>query len=365
MTQRDATSHYSFPLSRITPLKAMASTGSWWEDHRTLVRAGEPRDRPACLRKHLRSQKEKQSIAERLSLGFTLVPRKSPLGYYLGRLVPSKTCSFRQSLPMEASLGVACQPVVCSPNTIASHRASAGAWLASAALKTGRAMDHTQLRGSRILLPPTKPALRVRPISLPMAGPFEPTLPAAWEPKPTSRHKLAVVKPAVNARRARLAEWQAAKGKVLKRPPSVMIPDLPKRCLSKKPPVLSSWTTITDEEETRSELDQASLAVPEEPSQAGRGARREEAVAPWDPATQGAQDSVEYWVHLQLPAGASGNTCLAGKRPQHLADEQCGSARAVDNGKRLLYASTLQISVWKRVPKLSHSDPHPSSLAAE
>ncbi|XP_065407175.1 cytoskeleton-associated protein 2-like isoform X3 [Chrysemys picta bellii] len=320
MTQRDATARYSFPLSRIMPLKAMAGAGSWWEDPSTPLRIGEPRERSACLRKHLRSQKEKQSIAERLGLGFTLVPRKSPLGYYLGRLVPSKTCSFRRNLPAEASLGVAWQPVVHSPNTITSRRASAGAWLASATLKTGRAMDHTQLRGSRILLPPTKPALgRVRPIPSPRAVmPFEPPRPAAWEPKPTSRHKLAVVKPAVNARRAQLAEWQAAKGKVLKRPPCV-IPAPPKRCLSKEPPVLSSWTTITDEEETRSEPDQASLAVLEQPSQAGG----------------------------------------------HLADEQCGSARAVDNGKRLLYASTLQISVWKRLPKLPRSAPHHSSLAAE
>ncbi|XP_023956122.2 cytoskeleton-associated protein 2-like isoform X5 [Chrysemys picta bellii] len=366
MTQRDATARYSFPLSRIMPLKAMAGAGSWWEDPSTPLRIGEPRERSACLRKHLRSQKEKQSIAERLGLGFTLVPRKSPLGYYLGRLVPSKTCSFRRNLPAEASLGVAWQPVVHSPNTITSRRASAGAWLASATLKTGRAMDHTQLRGSRILLPPTKPALgRVRPIPSPRAVmPFEPPRPAAWEPKPTSRHKLAVVKPAVNARRAQLAEWQAAKGKVLKRPPCV-IPAPPKRCLSKEPPVLSSWTTITDEEETRSEPDQASLAVLEQPSQAGGGARREEAVVPWDPATQGPQDSVEYWVHLQQPAGAAGHTSPAGKGPQHLADEQCGSARAVDNGKRLLYASTLQISVWKRLPKLPRSAPHHSSLAAE
>ncbi|KAH1168121.1 hypothetical protein KIL84_003604 [Mauremys mutica] len=358
LTQRDATARYSFPLSRIMPLKAMASTSSWWEAPSTTVRVGEPRDRPACLRKHLRSQKEKQSIAERLSLGFTLVPRKSPLGYYLGRLVPSKTCSFRRSLPVEASLGVAWQPVVHFPNTIASHRAPAGAWLASAALKTGRATDHTQLRGSRILLSPTKPALgRVRPISSPKAVPFEPTHPAAWEPKPTSRHKLTVLKPSVNARRARLAEWQAAKGKVLKRPPCVMIPARPKRCLSKEPLVLPFWTGITDEERMRSELDQASLAVPEQPSQAGRGARREEAVAPWDPATQGSQALVVYWVYLQQPAGAAGNTCPAGNGPQHLADEQCGSARAVDN--------VLQITVWQIRPKLSHSDPHPSSPAAE
>ncbi|KAG6939518.1 cytoskeleton associated protein 2, partial [Chelydra serpentina] len=224
----------------------------------------------------------------------------------------------------------------------------------------------TQLRCSRILLPPTKPALgRVRPVSSPRAVmPFKPPRPAAWEPKPTSRHKLAVVKPAINARRAQLAEWQAAKGKVLKRPPCVMVPALPKRCLSKEPPVLSSWTTITDEEETRSEPDQASLAVPEQHSQAGGGAHKEEAVAPRDPATQGAQDS-EYWVHLQQPAGAAENTCPAGKWPQYLADEQCGLARAVDNGKRLLYASTLQITVWKRLPKLPCSAPHPSSLPAE
>ncbi|KAM9132709.1 cytoskeleton-associated protein 2-like [Pangshura tecta] len=334
----------------------MAGTGSWWEDPSTMVRVGEPRDRPACLRKHLRSQKEKQSIAERLSLGFTLVPRKSPLGYYLGRLVPSKTCSFRRSLRVEASLGVGWQPVVHSPNTIASHRASAGAWLASAALKTGCVTDHTQFRGSRILLPPTKPALgRVRRISLPKAVPFEPSRPAAWEP--TSRHKLTVLKPSVNARRARLAEWQAAKGKVLKRPPCVMIPARPKRSLSKEPLVLPFWTGITDEERTRSELDQASLAVQEQPSQAGGGARREEAVAPWDPATQGSQGFVVYWVYLQQPAGASGNTCPAGKGPQDLADEQCGLARAVDNA--------LHISVWQIRPKLSHSDPHPSSSAAE
>ncbi|XP_077679017.1 cytoskeleton-associated protein 2-like isoform X2 [Eretmochelys imbricata] len=321
MTQRDAAARYSFPLSRITPPKAMAGAGGWWEDPSTPFRAVEPRDRPASLRKHLRSQKEKQSIAERLSLSFSLVPRKSPLGYYLGRLVPSKTCSFRQSLPVEASLGIAWQPVVHSPNTITSRRASAGAWQASTVLRTGRTTDQTQLKGSRILLPPTKPALgRVRPISSPRTVMlFELSGPAAQKPKPTSRHKLAVVKPAINARRAQLAEWQAAKGKVLKRPPCVMVPAPPKRRLSKEPPVLSSWTTIMDEEEMRSEPDQASMAVLEQPSQAGG----------------------------------------------HLADEQCGSARAVDNGKRLLFASTVQISVWKRLSKLPRSAPHPSSLAAE
>ncbi|CAM5126504.1 unnamed protein product [Eretmochelys imbricata] len=365
MTQRDAAARYSFPLSRITPPKAMAGAGGWWEDPSTPFRAVEPRDRPASLRKHLRSQKEKQSIAERLSLSFSLVPRKSPLGYYLGRLVPSKTCSFRQSLPVEASLGIAWQPVVHSPNTITSRRASAGAWQASTVLRTGRTTDQTQLKGSRILLPPTKPALgRVRPISSPRTVMlFELSGPAAQKPKPTSRHKLAVVKPAINARRAQLAEWQAAKGKVLKRPPCVMVPAPPKRRLSKEPPVLSSWTTIMDEEEMRSEPDQASMAVLEQPSQAGGGTRREE-VPPWDPATQEAQDS-EYWVHLEQPAGAAGSACPAGKGPEHLADEQCGSARAVDNGKRLLFASTVQISVWKRLSKLPRSAPHPSSLAAE
>ncbi|XP_038266389.1 cytoskeleton-associated protein 2-like [Dermochelys coriacea] len=343
----------------------MAGAGSWWENPSTPFGVGELRDRPVSLRKHLRSQKEKQSIAERLNLSFTLVPRKSPLGYYLGRLVPSKTCSFRQRLPVEASLGIAWQPVVHSPNTITSRRASAGAWRANTALRTGHVTDQTQLKGSRILLPPTKPALgRVRPISSPRAVMlFELHSPAAQEPKPTSRHKHAVVKPAINARRAQLAEWQAAKGKVLKRPPCVMVPVPPKRCLSKEPAVLSSWTTIMDEEEMRSEPDQASLAVLEQPSQAGGGTRREE-VPPWDPATRGTQDS-EYWVHLQQPAGAAGSTCLAGKGPEHLVDEECGSARAVDNGKRLLYASMLQISVWKRLPKLPLSAPHPSSLAAE
>ncbi|XP_067400115.1 cytoskeleton-associated protein 2-like [Emydura macquarii macquarii] len=365
MTRRDAASRCSFPLSRISPLKAVAGTGGWWEDPSSPVRASEMRARPASLRKPLRSQKEKQSIAERLGLGFTLVAGKSPLGYYLGRPVPSKTCSFHRSLPGEASLGVARQPAMASPNTIASHGASARVWLASATLRTGRATEQAQLGGSRIR--PAKPALSgARPVPSPRAAmPFEPPRSATREPKPTSRRKLALIKEAVEARRVQLAEWQAAKGKVLKRPPFVLVTAPPRRFLSKEPPAQSSWTTIPDEEETRLEPDQGSLAISEQPSPAGGGAHREEVVAPGDPTTQGAQALVEHRNHLQQPAGAAGNTHPAGKGTQPLADEQCQSAGAVDNGKRALHTSALQVSVWKRPAKQPCPVPHLPSRAAK
>nr|XP_014430064.1 uncharacterized protein LOC106732155 [Pelodiscus sinensis] len=313
MTQKDVASCCSIPLSRICLLQAVVGAGSSGEDPSTLPRAGKPGDRPASLMKPLRSQKEKQSIAKRLSLGFTLVPRKSPLGCYMGRPVPAKTCSFRRSLAVDARLGVPWQPAVVSSSTIPFHRASAVSWRAGTALRTGHATDQAWLRGSRIpLLHPIKPSLsRVRPVSSPVAVMlFEPPSPVTREPKPTSRSKLALVKAAIDSRRAQQAECQAAKGEVVKKP------------LSKELPLLSSWPTILDEEEVGSELDQASLAVPELPNQAGKGACWEDEIALEDPVTQEAQNLEVDPAFSQQPAGATGNTSPAGKGGQILTVDQ-------------------------------------------
>ncbi|XP_074861420.1 uncharacterized protein LOC142019005 [Carettochelys insculpta] len=243
MTHRDAATRCSFPLSRISLPKAMAGTGSLWDDPAIPMGAGKPGDGPASPQKPLRSQAEKQSIAERLSLGFILVPRKSPLGYYMGQLVPSKTSSFRRSQPTEVHPGAAWQLATHSPSTILSHRAPLGAWLARASPntipRTGRATDRNQLRANKILLlPPTRPALdRWRPVSLPrVVRLFKPPSPASQEPKPTSRSKLAPKKATIDARRAQRADWQAAKGKAVK------------KHIFEEPPVPSE-TTILDEKE--------------------------------------------------------------------------------------------------------------------
>ncbi|KAM6420305.1 cytoskeleton-associated protein 2 isoform 2-T2 [Pluvialis apricaria] len=264
--------------STITLTNSIPGTNYYPEDHASKDEVTEIKSQHMSLSKSFlqtKSIKEKQMIAEKENSSICL-PKKPVLGTYRGKVIQSKINSFRKaprsegeksSLPDKKLLHSATKPAARSLST---NRCSAGVKTtkvtnnpnsvkpngvlpfqskpsdkpinSQSSLKKQQptsalaSMKVQKMIGGRGLQPPKaasnnsdRTALRVKKHAdfCDNARPEAPAKPisvvpgtkSGQDPKPNSNRKSVLPKESAEERRARLDEWRASRGKVMRRPP--------------------------------------------------------------------------------------------------------------------------------------------------
>uniref|UniRef100_F6X132 Cytoskeleton-associated protein 2 C-terminal domain-containing protein n=2 Tax=Ornithorhynchus anatinus TaxID=9258 RepID=F6X132_ORNAN len=157
--------------------------------------------------------------------------------------------------------------------------------------------------------PPGKPALanaktdasdglgKKEAVPVTSRAPAQPA-PSTLQAKSMGIRRSTLSKESAEERRARLAEWKASKGKVLKRPPISMPPA---QSEPKEQQVESFWTTIVEEEEQVLFTEKVNSSFAECLKLINEGCPREEVLDILDKVIQNIPDArklVKYWVCL-------------------------------------------------------------------